>query len=55
MLTPGYDGDSQDVAALVVFDKDEFLTHEVEAPQCAYQNNVKFQQENDRYVTYFLQ
>ena len=55
LLNPNYAGDSQDVKAMVEFDKDEFLTHEVETPQCAYQNNVKFQQENDRYITYFCE
>lgn len=55
LLNPSYDGDSQDVKAMVEFDKNEFLTNEVEAPQSAYQNTVKFEQENDRYVTYFCE
>lgn len=53
LLSENYDGDSQDVKAMVEFDKDEFLSQETGSPQSFIQNNIKMVEDNDRYVTYF--
>lgn len=55
LLNENYDGDSQDVKAMVEFDKNEFLTNEVEMPRSMFQNNIKKVAENDRYITYFCE
>lgn len=51
-LSPNYDGDSQDVAAMVDFEKNEFLGLETGSPQSQLQHFITLQEDNDRYVTY---
>lgn len=53
LLSENYDGDSQDVKAMVEFDRDEFLSPETGSPQSFIQNHIKMVEDNDRYVTYY--
>lgn len=55
LLSENYDGDSQDVKAMVEFDKNEFLGVETGSPQSFLQNNIKMKEENERYVTYYCE
>lgn len=52
LLSENYDGDSQDVKAMVEFDKDEFLGLETGSPQSNVQTFIKLVEDNDRYVSY---
>ncbi len=52
LLSENYDGDSQDVKAMVDFDKNEFLNLETGAPNSHFQQFIKLVEENDRYVSY---
>lgn len=51
-MSSNYDGDSQDVQAMLNFDKDEFLGLESGTPQSSNQLFLTLQEDNDRYVTY---
>lgn len=52
LLSENYDGDSQDVEAMVDFDKKEFLSLETGSPGSSVQTFVKLEENNDRYVSY---
>lgn len=52
-LSENYDGDSQDVQAMLNFDKDEFLSLESGTPQSSNQLSLTLQEDNERYVTFF--
>lgn len=54
-LSENYDGDSQDVNAMVVFEKDEFLDTVNGSPQSSMQHFIILDEENDRYVTYLCE
>ena len=51
-LSPNYDGDSQDVKAMVEFDRDECLDINTGSPQSRQQNFINLIEDSDRYVTY---
>lgn len=55
LLSENYDGDSQDVKAMVEFDRNEFLSPETGSPQSFLQNFIKMKEDNDRYVTYYCE
>lgn len=52
LLSENYDGDSQDVKAMVDFDRNEFLGLETGSPNSYFQQTVKMVEDNDRYVSY---
>ena len=51
-LNENYDGDSQDVNAMVEYDKNEFLSFETGSPRSYLENFIKMAEDNDRYVSY---
>lgn len=51
-LSENYDGDSQDVEAMVVFEKEEFLDSVTGSPESRLQHFITLEEDNDRYVTY---
>lgn len=51
-LNVNYDGDPQDVAAMVEYDRKDFLRLETGAPDTHLQHFIKMIDDNDRYVTY---
>lgn len=51
-LSENYDGDSQDVTAMVNYEKDEFLDTVNGSPQSSLQHFITLDEDNDRYVTY---
>ena len=54
-LSENYDGDSQDVTAMVNYEKDEFLDTVNGSPQSRLQHFITLDEENDRYVTYLCE
>ena len=52
-LNESYQGDSQDVKAMVEFDKNDFLSLDNGTPQSRQQVFITVEEDNDRYVTYF--
>ena len=51
-LNVNYDGDPQDVAAMVEYDRKDFLRLETGSPNSNLQHFVTMVEDNDRYVTY---
>ena len=52
LLSPNYSGDSQDVRAMVEFDKDEFLGPTTGSPQSRQECFITMEDNTERYVTY---
>lgn len=51
-LSENYDGDSQDVKAMVEYEKEEFLDSVNGSPESRLQHFITLEENNDRYVTY---
>ena len=51
-LNENYQGDSQDVKAMIEFDKNDFLSLDNGTPQSRQQVFITMDENNDRYVTY---
>lgn len=51
-LNENYQGDSQDVKAMVEFDRNDFLSLDNGTPQSRQQVFITMDEDNDRYVTY---
>ena len=51
-LSENYNGDSQDVKAMVEFEKNEFLGPTTGTPESQMQHFIVMEEDNDRFVTY---